>query len=284
MLSNDFIDNIKKLFADPADYIIDLSICPIKPSVTSENYKIAIGNTQVADTSAPLVSNQYVSLNCGQLQIAEAYNSFLDYSPYTQAAIYLPYIGTRELNIDDIMGAVIKLSYTIDVLTGSCVAALNVAKSVEGNAVDAVLYQWEGNVLTHVPIKSTGLSTSFQGIAGLLAGGAAHVAGAGVLGATLGVAALGAATLKPRVGGSGTLSGSAGLLSIQKPYLIITRPRKQTPNGYKQYTGAQTGDVVALSSISGPVTVREIHITDSPATGAELNELTSLLKGGVIFS
>lgn len=281
-LSTDFFQSIVKLFADPAEYILDLSVSPVLPSVTENNYQIYLGNVHIPGISAKLVNSQYVTLDCGQLQIQEVYQNFLDYSPHTSCSIYLPYIGNRTIPIDDIMGATIHLKYNIDILTGSCVASLNVNKTIDGNTLDSVLYQWEGNVLTHIPIRTLGVSQGAPSeMAGVLSALAAGVTTGGALPLAVAAGSAVKSFVQREPGGASSMSSSSSLMAIQTPYLTITRPRKLTSENYKPYAGVPGMEVVALSEQTGFVKVAEIHLNNIPATGAEMDELESLLRGGI---
>ena len=48
-------------------------------------------------TSADLVTNRYSEIDCGTVIVPEFYGNYLDYSPYSQAYIYLPFIGINEV-------------------------------------------------------------------------------------------------------------------------------------------------------------------------------------------
>ena len=81
----------RKIFADPMGAILGLSIVPVAVP-TSGTAQVTVG-TIPTGISMPLVSNQYVVVNCGSIQVKEFWGGYLDYSPYTKAEIYLPYCG-----------------------------------------------------------------------------------------------------------------------------------------------------------------------------------------------
>lgn len=83
--ATEFYENLTKMFNDPMDSIVSLSLAPIKPSVggstTIEICKYAIESV----TGSPLTS-QYASLNCGTVKIEPYWGNALDYAPYTKLA------------------------------------------------------------------------------------------------------------------------------------------------------------------------------------------------------
>lgn len=277
MLSGDFIDQVVKLFSDPADYLLSLSLQPVTPSVSAKE-PIYIGSLPVPNITVSPVTSQYATVDFGSIEIPAVYNSFVDYD--TQFSIFLPCIGEQPLNTQDMIGSTIHLKYNVDVLTGTFAALLHVSRNTNGINLDAVLYQWQGNLAAQIPIRASSWNV---GIADVAAGAIAGAAG-GPYGAIAGAGvALGKGLLKPRISGSGSLSGNAGLLGIQYPYLIINRPRMATPSNYKDYSGVSTSEVTRLGDLTGYTMVQDTHLQGIPATSDELDEILSLLKGGVIL-
>ena len=73
------------------------------------------------------------------------------------------------------------------------------------------------------------------------------------------------------------------MLAIQKPYLILTRPRQAHPANQNHYTGYPSFITENLSELSGYTEIEQIHLENVQATDSELNEIVSLLESGVIF-
>ena len=98
--------------------------------------------------STQVVNQRYTQINCGSILIPEYWGNYLDYSPYSQCMIYLPFIGIVDLEVDDIVGAAINVLYHIDSYTGSCIAQITVAKEDYSNT----LYQFSGNCSVEIPM------------------------------------------------------------------------------------------------------------------------------------
>lgn len=93
-----------------------------------------------------------------------------------------------------------------------------------------------------------------------------------------------AATRTPsHVQRSGSFSGSSAGLGVQFPYLILSRPTQSVPAQYGHHYGYPSNIYASLSNLRGYTEVGEIHLTGFVANDAELNEIDSLLKGGVIL-
>ena len=88
---------------------------------------------------------------------------------------------------------------------------------------------------------------------------------------------------KPSVQRSGSLGGSAGILSIQKPYVIIERPNMSVPSYVQKYIGQTSNITMGLGACKGFTMVEFVHIDGINATSEEIKEIESLLKEGVIL-
>lgn len=178
---------IDKIWNNPFDGIISLHELYVTPDKGAKKY-IKSGFL-VSPVECDTVPNRYTEINCGSAIVPEYYGNYLDYSPYSKALCYLPFIGIVELNVDDIVGHAINIKYRVDSYSGACIALIECAK--EG--ATAVLYQFTGNCSVQLPIaggtqaaiKAAQLSAGayqnayhIAGVAGLVGGiasGAAQI-------------------------------------------------------------------------------------------------------------
>lgn len=164
------VNHAKQLLEDPIESIITLNRLPISvPNGTAEVVKVLFIPT---NTSMPPVTNQFVDVDCGTLQIKHEYDSALDYNPYTDISLVLPFIGVVQLDPDEVMDKTLSLTYRVDVVSGMCVAKV----AVDG----CVLYQYSGNCAISMPFNSADFSnyisamvTAAKSITGVAAAGAA---------------------------------------------------------------------------------------------------------------
>lgn len=283
MWSNAFdLNTYKKLFADPMESIIGLAIVPVAPDVGGSK-NVMFGSID-SGVNMNYVTSQYKKVDCGSVDIDKYVGSFLDYD-YTKISIYLPYIGFRPLDTDDVMGRTISVEYNVDVLTGACAAFI----SVSGRGV---LYSFNGSCITNVPLTANNFSGAIQNAVSAIISGAGAIAGAasgaapltamGVSG-LLNSAANTALNSKPDIQRSGNLGGSAGILSVQKPFVVIQRPDVSVPSNMAGFIGQCSNITMNLSDCKGFTMVEYIHLHDVPATADELKEIEALLKEGVIL-
>lgn len=164
-------NHIKQFFENPMEAIIGFNLVPVPvPDAGTENFALMYIDTGVSMTVA---ANQFVDLDCGTVELKRYYGSALDQSPYTKVSCFLPYIGTVNLNTDEVMGTTVQVKYRVDIVSGSCVAKI----FVDGNC----LYQYSGHCAITIPISSANFSSYVSAAisVGKLAA-AAITAGAGV--------------------------------------------------------------------------------------------------------
>lgn len=301
---------VQKWFADPSQIMVGLGIVPVQVETNGTFYH-KVGTVEFP-VPMPLVKSQYQEFDCGSLEVKHFWGSALDYAPYTQIQIYLPYIGVRELNTDEIMGKTVSVKYHIDLYGGGVVAFVLVNNSVR--------YQYSGNCMQQIPISSANYSELIANLVQLacVVGTGIAAAGAGAsayaneaASESIGIAAVessddfgaglanwigngGAGKLlnctvqtimsnKPRIERTGSLGAVTGQMAIQKPFLIITRPEQSLPENYKHYNGYPSNITSRLGDLSGFTQVENIRLNDIPATQPEIIEIYDLLQKGVII-
>ena len=281
MWSSEFYDNIVKLWADPMNVILGLSIVPVNVPV-DDIREVKCGNVS-SGVSMYHASTQFVVLDCGTINVNEYWGAYLDYSPYTKIQLYLPYCGTHSLDIDDIMGRSINVTYHIDILSGSCVAFVKSS----GKGLNSVLYEFSGNVSTQIPVTGENFSRLIQTAISSVASLGSTVATGGLSApmaiSTIGSLANNVANSKPEIERSGSMSGSTGLMGIQKPYLILTRPKQCIPKNVQKFKGFPSMKFQKLSEVKGFTIISEILLKNITASDEEINEIKNLLKEGVIL-
>lgn len=269
------LDTFKKIFADPMDCILGLSIVPVKPASAGTS-AVKIGNIST-DVSMNKTSSQYVAVDCGTIDVKEYWGAYLDYAPYTQCEIYLPYVGTKQISVDDVMNKSVHVVYHVDILSGACNAYVKCG--------DSVLYTFVGQCSSSIPISGNDWTNVLNGaisVAGKI-GLAMATGGATALMSGLGAASSIISSSKPTVERSGAMSSTGGLLGIQKPYLILTRPKQALPENQSKYTGYPAFITMSLSDCTGYTEIDSVHLENMSCTDEEAQEIENLLKSGVIF-
>lgn len=283
--TGDFIDNVKKLFQDPMEAVVSVQIVPYTPTHSETPTNVFLS---WIDTGVPMypITNQYVRIDCGSLEVSEFWASFLDYPPHTDVSIFLPYIGVKQLSVQDVMSRKLHLIYNIDSLTGSCVAMLKCS----GGGIDSVMYSWNGSCNMQIPIGARNFSSIYSSVVSLIAGaGAASLTKGGTKALTAGQAVgatasiVGNLDLDTQSRQVGSASSVPGYLGIQTPYLIITRPKDSTPSNFNELNGRPSNLGGKVGDYSGFLSLSAVHIDGIVATEKEKNMISSLLASGIII-
>lgn len=280
--SADFFDNVIKNYQSPLENIISLSIIPAIAQPDDARY-ISIGNC-TTNILCTITNEQYVSVECGQLDLKEHYGNFSDYSPNTSIDIYLPYIGYRQIDIDDFMAGKIRVRYQCDILTGDCVAEIY----SEGKGKSKLMYTFNGNISYNVPLSGANYLQYYLSIVsgiGSVATGVAQGIGGNPLGG-IGTAASGVGqilTSKPAYGRSGSLGSAAGYLSYRRPFLVRKSPINTTAKNLAQESGYISNKGQKIGDYSGFTKCAAVVLDGITATKSELDEIETLLKEGVII-
>ena len=258
-------------------------------------------------TSADLVPNRYSEIDCGTIIVPEFYGNYLDYSPYSQAYIYLPFIGINEVSIDDIVGHAINIRYRVDSYSGSCIAMIFVAKDGYQN----LCYQFAGSCSVEVPMAGGSQAAIRAGMmqaeayarAAMISAGAHAVGGIGsaLLGSLGGVlssiggiandyanarAGIEAARVanKSSVQHSGQFGASHGAMGEKIPFIIIRNPVQIKVVNYNEDYGFPAHKRVIVGGCRGYLRVREVNVISAHATDDEKALIEALLKNGVYVS
>ena len=283
--------SLQKIWNNPFDGVISAHELYATPSNDGRD-NIRSGFL-VCPTTAALVRQRYTTIDCGSMVVPEYYGNYLDYAPYSKAHVYLPFIGIVELDVDDIVGHGVNITYHIDSYNGSCIAQITVAKNDYQNTV----YQFSGNCSVEIPlaggsqaaIKSGMISAAATGISSIV-GGLASMLGGNIGGGIGGIAyGIGGAisqavSQKSSVQHSGTFGASYGAMGIKKPYFIIHRPIQKMVVNYNEDYGFPAHKRVRIGNCKGFLRVREVHAASATATDEEKARIEELLKEGVFVS
>lgn len=284
---------IEKIWNNPFDGVITLFELYCTPTdVGRKNIRSGFLDSGVSSETI----SRYTELNCGSIGVPEFYGNYFDYAPYSKCHIFLPFIGIVELNVDDVVGHGVNVTYRIDEYNGSCIAMITCAKStiVNGISVDysTIVYQFSGNCAVELPIAGGSQAAIKAGMLEAAAWGLGSVIG-GIMGGNSPMQigqdlAYGAASAvhsvvsaKSSVQHSGSFGSSYGAMGGKKPYIIVTRPKQiQVPN-YNELYGYQAHKMVRVGDCTGYLRCREVHVISPTASDEEKSLIEQFMKTGV---
>lgn len=262
---------IKRLISDPIEYILSLGLIHLTPSNLSDMEEITFCGIG-SGVMAKRVTNQFQRLNCGSIDVNEQFATNLDYSGYSQVQAHIPYCGTYDLDINEVMGSRISLEYIIDLLSGACIANLKITRSKrndgDANNLDAVLYSFTGNCISQLPLTARDFKSFFNGIATIASGVVSQNAGAIASGAMETVTGM----FNPNIQKAGNIQTDYGFMGIQTPYLTLQRPIQQMPADFAKYNGYPSNITVKLGECKGYTKIHPITIYTNEIDGITQEE------------
>lgn len=274
--SNSFIDSIQKIMNDPFDALIGLTMFPVDVSAGGPG-PIKIGNFTSETANAGKISAQFIAVSGGDFTLEQCWYNFLDFTQ-TNVSIFLPFVGIRQLQADDVMGNTIEVQYNLDVVTGAGAAFVKCGESV--------LYTFPCQVGYDIPLTGSNKAALYTGLMNVAMSAVTGAIIGNVPGAMLGAATGAVSTAASKqsdVERSGSMSGNGGVLGDFNCYLIIHRPVQSLPENFKQYKGYKSYITKQLAHCKGFTKVDSINLAVAGATDAELTEIETLLKAGVLI-
>ena len=253
---------------NPIENIISCKSIPI--NADGANQEIILGNVATG-VNGEKINNNFAKQTIGSIAINEHYHNFLDYAPYTNVILYLPYIGFKELDTTLVMNKTLQVIYTVDAITGGCLAQVYV------NSVR--LYEFTGNVGIDIPITA---SNRAQVEAGYIQAGVGATASA--LGGNVGSAVtslLNSATSQYHYSSTGNPSPMCVASTNRTCYVIIDRPNYQNLKAFNHTRGRKCYLSKTISTLHGfTICDSNIDLSGINATQSELKELKEILSSG----
>lgn len=270
-----FIQQISKVVNQPMDTIVTFHIVPLS-GISEGDYLIVLGNyVSLVHSSKP--SAQYHVVDCGSITIDEIWGSYLDWK--CSISLFLPFIGSVPLKVDDVIGKTISIQYMVDILTGACVAYVI--------RDDAVIANFAGNCAFEIPLTGgdhTQLITGMIGVAGAAITGIATGGMTAPVAATAATSSLNVAMSKTNYQRSGGLGANTAYMGIKTPYLTVYVPNQCLPENQNEFIGYPSYITVTLGSQHGYTEVYKSHVHINGASDAEIMEIETLLNQGVIIA
>lgn len=121
--STDFLDALSKYFQDPMDGVLSLKLYPFDflqhdSAYLTEESQISI-ISQSRDIHCYLFTRQYNFIfNGGSYTYTPYYGDFNDY--LASYSLYVPFVGSLNLEPSEVIGKTLRLTYGIDILSGQC--------------------------------------------------------------------------------------------------------------------------------------------------------------------
>lgn len=303
LYSSDMVEALQKFFAGDAEKaIIDLYQLPVDVPAAATATPIKFGSAS-SNIMGNNVTAQIYDIDMGSVDLTKINsNSFVDFSPYTEYFVFLPFIGVRKLETNLVRsvndkGTTLSLKYKIDVITGDLVAKLIISSrknyafsdadgklSVLREKKNFIIKEFTGNCKKSLPRGSSNtLNDILSGMSSMLSGGL-RMAGGGAAGIVGGLTQ--ATQSIQNIAGnhieSSGVSSNLGYLSMRTPYLMCLSPVVYSrATRFGQLNGYASEKFKKLNENCGYVKVRNVIASGFTGTAHEQEMVVSLLKKGV---
>lgn len=286
-LFDGLIAKLTNIFMNPMDSIVSLQVFPCTPDLGATEYIKVLQYTCIAadlseDSQGTKLSNQFKVFDFGTLYVAEMWNSFLDYDA-TSFELYLPFIGAVDISVGEVMNGSINVQYTVDFLTGMCVANVLCTKTTTlssgATAPQYSQHSFMGNCSVTIPLHNE----SWANIVGSLAQAASAGLRGGV-GAAAGSLAMSAISggFKPNIETKGTVNSNAGFCAILQPYITVNRPITAESYNYQEVIGYPSYITATLGECEDLCVCDDIDLSGvTGATDSEIEKIRSICRDGI---
>ena len=270
-----FYSSIIKNYQSPFENIISVGIIPYT-GLTGSQEQIQIGNYAASAVGNKLATTMY-HIDCGNLDVREFYNNWLDYDGYTNLDVVLPLCGTVSVSPSEFENGVMNIQYNFDIFSGAVIGFITSIK--DGH--ERVLYYKEGSMRTEIPISGANYASVY----------ATMISSA--LGMATGIAigrpdkAVGAAsnlmTMKPQYQRSGSANGSQNILGLRTPYIIYHIPDCVQDQTYPYEHGFRSDKYNAISDCEGflQASVDMYDLEGIPCTDQEREMIKKAIAEGI---
>lgn len=283
--TSDWTENIKKLRTDPMQNIIGISVIDIP--LTGKASTIHVGNLN-SGVNAQLVNN-WVTIDCGSINIEEYYGTFADYEPYIALTLYLPKVGFVQIPADAVVNNSIKVVYNIELSSGEGLCYVYIVNNRDNFSY--VYNTYTCHVSANVALSSSDhtqqisaiINASINTVAAVGGAIASGGATAGSAATTVASSALNVATTKNPTQTKGNFGNFGTLMCVKKPYLIINRTNLTKPESFQENNGYMINYTATIDGHTGFLKTRDYHC-EFNAPYNHRAEIENILNGGVIIN
>lgn len=317
MWSNDVMSKLATNAINPMDMIVSAHVIPGTPSVSGQDY-IQLGpakfDSGFGGPQVDIVTSDFIELSILPYHVDRYYGLFPDFK--ASISLYIPFLGWRDIDVQDVMDRTFQLKYRINAITGDFVTWLDITDE-DGNNI--IPYEWTGNCRSTImlsqaqysPLSIVGLlggETTMSSVgkfaavnAGInaVAGLGGSIGGAigsrfggeagGIAGSMIGNAAGSAASsvantfLDPsvRVSHSGSISGVNGFMADRQAMIKIHLDNYLPTVGFEKLMGYKSNYRGTISEFTGYGEFENVVVDDTIMTEAERTDIVSRLQRGV---
>ena len=234
---------------------------------------VRLGRTTMEGVSVPYSESDFASREFKIPAPVGRFGNFLDYAPYTQYEIFIPFVGWRSLDVQELYNSDIRIIYNVSLATGVTLVLIQ----VNGNTI----LQESTNMGIDIPVNVQKMDGLLRDIASLASASATlAVPGAGAV-ASLGMNFANTLSGNTEMARSSSLTNENGNLS---EFDIITKVTRPIPFNLEilEKIGYKFEKFGSLSQGStGLITIEQVADTSSLSSCRYKGEILAKLKDGI---
>ena len=239
---------------------------------TTEGIKLGYTTLETAGTTISSVAEIMFG---GMFDIKPVYNSYMDYAPYTEVQVFLPFYGMLDLDTNLYMGHTLNVQYTVDIASG--LITYYILRD------DTIVQQVQAKCGIDIPITLSSMIDVASQISNNVVSKSVSLASATASGSPIGmVGAVLGNTASPKMHYLSGVGDNGALYGNRRVTLFIKHPQYNRPANYGKMVGYPTYGKFSLSKLTGFVIVEnpKIGMTEKMEL-SEYNEIISLMQGGI---
>lgn len=178
----EIIAGLELMGENPMNALIDCRLYPfaITDMIGHAGYElIKIGRTQSTVGGVKLDNTSNCIIDLGECSFYEENKNFLDYEPFTQARLYIPYCGWHSIDPTEFMGKKITGKLIVDVVTGACNCIVYANNIILINATGTIGVEIPMTGTDSAAFASQTLNAGMQAISNIVQAGAGMIGGMG---------------------------------------------------------------------------------------------------------
>lgn len=285
------------IYSNLVSNVVSLKMMPTSPENlggTGEAEAVVLGFKTFEDLIVQTIGVKPCPVvTIGTINIKKAYKSYADYSPYTDIALYLPFVGVVPLDTNLFMntaeynGSTLTVKASYDMLGGTITYFIEYEH--------ATVYQFTGNMAVDVPVSlqsgvdiGTSLAQNASSAIATATNALTSVAepkpiGKAVNTAVQNVSSFGGASASAQSLYSST-GGDGAFYAFPKCVLMIRRPEYNRPKtydstiGYPAFFTKKVADIKGFATVTNP----KVPLVDG-MTKEEHDMIVSAMQNGLYY-
>ena len=184
-------------------------------------------------------------------ELKKSLGRWINYSPYAQAYLYLPFFGYLDIDVDMVMNHELSVKATYDIMSGT----IQYFILRDGTMINTVC----AKMATDIPIslqtkteRDSAIFSNVSGVAATLIGGGVSAAAGNPIGMVMSTANL--ASMQPQGAPmvlKGNVSEAGAFYDCGRCIIFIKRPAVNIPDGYASHIGYPCNAFKQLSGVTG---------------------------------